>query len=188
MEGIMNKTMADVIAGKYNMDNFEEYKKNAIDEFYSNSSATKKQVESAFNVVWEQNDNDFTEATAKLSSIMGDYIIKNEHLALTKNNVKVEWTYHGEGHSGDYNSNDPDDTELLRFFVYKRMSLLNEWEYVKDSSYCTCFPLNSDNILKVKALLIIMDLVYDKVVNGQTIKKVCERISHIDETCEIPTL
>ncbi len=50
--------------------------------------------------------------------------------------VRVDWVNLGEGLSGDYNPQDPEDENLLRFDVYV-MNNEGEWEEVEDASYCT---------------------------------------------------
>lgn len=52
----------------------------------------------------------------------------------------LDWTYEGEGLSGEYMPNDPEDKPLLRFTIYKK-ELNNDksvtyWP-VEDCSYCT---------------------------------------------------
>lgn len=109
-------------------------------------------------------------------------------MELIKENVKVTWDYIGEGASGDYDEADENDVALLRFEVYRKDEGSHEWEYVENSSYCTNFPVDISNATKRKGLETIMNLVFDKVQNGESIKKMCEKISHIDETFNIPYL
>jgi hypothetical protein len=110
-----------------------------------------------------------------------------QRMSLEKGKVKVKWEYIGEGYNGDYNINDEHDVQLLRFSVYKKEH--GDWRYVDDSSYCTNFPLFATDEQKEMALDVIMSHVYHKVLAGQSIKKICEFLSHIDEACvvEIPT-
>lgn len=96
---------------------------------------------------------------------------------LVKGNVRVSWEELGEGLDGDYDPNDPDDVELLRFDV----SVFKDgyWEAVDDASYCTLMPISAPDILKSSGLRIIMDEVYEPLMAGYSIKKVCERLSWI---------
>jgi hypothetical protein len=48
---------------------------------------------------------------------------------------RVTWEYIGEGDSGDYNPDDPEDTPLLRFSCSRRVN--DEWQELDDASYCT---------------------------------------------------
>jgi hypothetical protein len=94
-----------------------------------------------------------------------------------KNNVLVEWVDLGEGWSGDYDPDDPDDDALLRFDVSKVIN--GETEEVPDASYCTRVPVETDPKIKMRGLEIIMDNVYCKVHQGTSIKKLCEWLSWI---------
>ncbi len=52
--------------------------------------------------------------------------------------LRLEWEYIGEGVSGDYNPDDPDDIPLLRFTISRVATPLSgEYEPVEDASYCT---------------------------------------------------
>ena len=64
-------------------------------------------------------------------------------------NVKVKWTNCDEGICGDYDEDDPDDANLLRFEV----SVLRDgcWQSVHDASYCTEMPANTGYDLLARA-------------------------------------
>lgn len=49
--------------------------------------------------------------------------------------VRADWYNAGEGWNGDYDPDDPDDDNLLRFDIYVRAD--DGWEEVEDASYCT---------------------------------------------------
>jgi len=97
---------------------------------------------------------------------------------LIKGNVKVGWSRIGEGLSGDYNPEDPNDIELLRFGV--AICHEGEWEPVEDSSYCTNIPANAPEETKKKALEIIMAKVHEPLTKGEPIKRICEQLSWIE--------
>lgn len=82
-------------------------------------------------------------------------------MELIKGNVKVEWTYIGEGVSGDYEEDDPEDERLLRFYIYTRENESEDFVYVEDSSYCTNFPLESTEEEKRNGLEVLMQGVYE---------------------------
>jgi hypothetical protein len=117
----------------------------------------------------------------------GGKFVKQINLSLIRGNVRVEWRYIGEGISGDYNQDNPDNIEMLRFYVSKRDSANNIWIDVDDGSYCTCMPLGTAETVLQQALEIIMDNVYASVANGISIKKIGERLSHINETLALPS-
>jgi hypothetical protein len=98
---------------------------------------------------------------------------------LIKDRVRVEWDELGEGICGDYNPNDPDDIELLRFDV----SYLDDegnWIDPGDASYCTRFPASTPENVRLAALEYLMREVYDPLMNGYSIKKLCEHLSWIE--------
>ena len=93
--------------------------------------------------------------------------------------VKVEVEWIGEGIQGDYDEDDPDDMPLLRFTVYERNA--NDWEQISDASYCTNLPATVHPDVAKRACKYIMDWVEAPVKEGYSIKKICERLSWIDE-------
>ena len=94
--------------------------------------------------------------------------------ALTIKNISVELEDIGEGLSGDYDPEDKDDIPLLRFTV------LEDGEPVEDASYCTQVPTDITPTEATKIMEAIMNEVHDPVVQGLSIKKMCERLSWID--------
>jgi len=112
-----------------------------------------------------------------------EFIIPEEETELIIGKVKVEWVNLGEGLSGDYNPDDPEDENLLRFDVSKLEN--GEWVEVPDASYCTLFSANASDENKQEGLRILMDNIYEEVRAGHSIKKLCERLSWISpETME----
>ena len=56
-----------------------------------------------------------------------DKFSKNEYQlpVITRGVVKIEWVNLGEGYDGDYDPENPDDVNLLRFDVSKKVN--GEW-------------------------------------------------------------
>lgn len=108
--------------------------------------------------------------------------------SLIKFPVKVEWVELGEGLDGDYNEDDPEDVELLRFDVYEWVN--GEWEPVDNASYCTNFPVSATKEQRREGLKVLMAGVYKDLVSGNSIKKICEKLSWIgiELTVESPFL
>jgi len=104
---------------------------------------------------------------------------------LVKGNVKVEWVELGEGWSGDYNEEDPNDEELLRFDVsiwlpdVDDVQGVGDWCDPGDASYCTRFPASATPEQRLKGLELIMNEVYEDATAGHRIKKICEHLSWI---------
>lgn len=97
---------------------------------------------------------------------------------MVRDNIMVEWVELGEGLCGDYNPDDPDDIELLRFDV-SRLDDKEGWVAIDDASYCTRFPVNSTSEQQQIGLRIIMDRIFDYASQGLSIKNICEEISWI---------
>lgn len=110
--------------------------------------------------------------------------MSEEHydLAVEGKNVRVEWYDAGEGTSGDYNPDDPDDVHLLRFDVYHRDETTGPfWSPVDDASYCTNTPISTDRETLVK-LLVSIYKEYANVLEAdpyQSVKKLGEELSWI---------
>ena len=104
----------------------------------------------------------------------------SEELGITRGTVRVDWVNLGEGIQGEYDEDDPDDVNLMRFDVYRHDG--NEWEAVDDSSYCTQVTAAASNAKLYELAQIIMNEVYEPVVAGHSIKRMCERLSWIDES------
>lgn len=101
-------------------------------------------------------------------------------LSLTRGNVQVSWVSLGESLlGGDFDPAEPGDVEVLRFDVYEKIG--GEWEAVDDASYCTQVPVDTDTELLKQHLLQIMNTVYDRVMRGESIKKICESLSWLPE-------
>ena len=103
-------------------------------------------------------------------------------MELTRGKISVELEYIGEGWGGDFNDNDPEDTPLLRFTVYRLVN--GEQGQIDDASYCTQLPEDLPDKKKKKALEIIMDRLsdldgFDEGFVDHSIKKVCEELSWI---------
>lgn len=102
---------------------------------------------------------------------------ETDSLELIKDDVKVEWVNLGEGWNGDYNPDNPEDTNLLRFDVSCLENGL--WCPVEDASYCTQVPASTPEPELRRLLQVLLDEVYSGVHGGHSVKKLCERLSWI---------
>lgn len=95
--------------------------------------------------------------------------------------VRVDWVNLGEGIYGDYNPEDPEDVNLLRFDVYKRRSAKDQWEEVEDASYCTRVEANTPMNVLERKLRIIYDRYADAIESDYdaSVKKLGEELSWI---------
>ena len=68
-------------------------------------------------------------------------------VSISNNIVRADWYNAGEGLRGDYNPEDPDDINLLRFDIYintaEHTAQNAKWSEVDDASYCTRTSANS---------------------------------------------
>lgn len=67
--------------------------------------------------------------------------------------VRVEWAELGEGYDGDYDPEDPDDVELLRFYFSGLLD--GHWLEVSGTSYCTHVPASTDPATRQQLLAIL---------------------------------
>ena len=96
-------------------------------------------------------------------------------IILTRHKIRVEIVYIREGMSGEFDSSDPADTPLLRFNILRRIK--KDWESIDGASYCTQVSMHISRV-KARALAeVIMDEVYDPASRGESIKKLCEKMS-----------
>lgn len=102
-----------------------------------------------------------------------------EEMELVKDNVKVCWVNLGEGNCGDYDEEDPEDENLLRYDVY----VLDEddWIAVDDASYCTNVVADTEKDELMEKLNILMDEFYAVLHDDihASVKKLGERMSWI---------
>ena len=96
---------------------------------------------------------------------------------------KVEITYIGEGYNGDYDSSNPEDEPLLRFYTYRNSNHNTEkapsWEEVSNGSYCTSVSKNSDIVHVVETAKKILQEFRKCEEEGYSIKKTAEKMSYL---------
>ena len=83
-----------------------------------------------------------------------------KEIEVRRGDLMAVWEYIGEGMSGDYNPDDPDDVELLRFSVSKfhpQTEIGGQWIQLDDCSYCTQMPIDTDEAILRRALEVILD-------------------------------
>lgn len=80
-------------------------------------------------------------------------------MSATDGFLRVDWSNIGEGYCGDFDEDDPEDENLLRFDVYVRNPSYGEnaedwekWDTVEDASYCTLMPATADKETLEKAI------------------------------------
>lgn len=101
-----------------------------------------------------------------------------EELEIIRGNYRATWEYIGEGWSGDYDPEDPEDIPLLRFSVDRHVdSEFLEWEGMDNASYCTRMPIDSNREHLERGLNIVLDEVIDAEENGKSYKRELERLS-----------
>lgn len=118
---------------------------------------------------------------------------------LIRGHARIDWIDIGEGLTGGYDPNDPEDVELLRFSVYRfdgddallaaaladpELGLMLDvegrgWVEVDDASYCTNVPANTDTAERQRLLVLLMDEFHQAVTERRSVKKLGEAASHI---------
>ena len=76
-------------------------------------------------------------------------------MRLEKGNVAVEWYNADEGWNGDYDPDDPEDENLLRFDFYGKKD--DRWLAVLDASYCTRVPADTPESVLKQLLEILLE-------------------------------
>ena len=106
-----------------------------------------------------------------------DALFENEYYlpSIIRGNVRIDWVNLDEGFDGDYDPENPDDVNLLRFDV--SMFKNGEWVEVPDGSYCTQVPAKTDKGTLSRILVSFMNEIYDDVVSVGKAKRTCERLS-----------
>lgn len=103
-----------------------------------------------------------------------------DEIAVYDNNhdFRLVWEYIGEGHYGDYNSDDSTDEPLLRFSIEKRMNGLPfDWEQVEDASYCTLRNIYTESNELVNVGKMILDEFLECYNSGEGWKRRMELAS-----------
>ena len=112
-------------------------------------------------------------------------IINNSttNIAIYNDVLRVEWYNAGEGLCGDFNPEDPEDENLLRFDVYCKYTDSEDWVPVDDASYCTQVSADTSKNRLVELLTIIFnryeDVIRDYINYGTSVKKLGEELSWI---------
>ena len=109
-------------------------------------------------------------------------------VSICSDKLRVDWYNAGEGVSGDYDPEDPEDVNLLRFDVYAKTDDpswedTDGWTEVDDASYCTQVPADTDPEELERLLRVIFDryndVIDDYIENGTSVKKLGEELSWI---------
>lgn len=100
--------------------------------------------------------------------------------------LRIDWVNIGEGHCGDYDPDDPEDENLLRFDAYVNANYDKDdepnWEEIDDASYCTNVPATTSMKRLVELCKILhrryRDAVYSYPI-PHSVKKLGEELSWI---------
>jgi hypothetical protein len=115
-----------------------------------------------------------------MSNMRTDAFFVNEQKlpSIIRGNVRIDWVNLGEGFDGDYDADNPDDVNLLRFDVYRHDGA--EWIEVEDGSYCTQVPAHANHVTLRQILSIFMDYIHDDIKSVGKSKRKCEQLSWTD--------
>lgn len=95
--------------------------------------------------------------------------------------LKVTFEELGEGLSGDFNSDDPTDIELLRFYFmrFEEDETGNwSWNDLQDGSYCTQVPV-STSVEQQQALLTYLMDAAERDILRDSYKRKLEKLSWV---------
>lgn len=112
-------------------------------------------------------------------------------MSATDGFLRVDWSNIGEGYCGDFDEDDPEDENLLRFDVYVRTPYCGDnaedwekWETVEDASYCTLMPASASEKTLEKAIRTIFAEYRRAICRypvSVSVKKLGERLSWIGD-------
>ena len=103
--------------------------------------------------------------------------------------VKVVFTYIGEGIVGDYGESE-NDIPHLRFDIFEKSYVRNsdgiehpdwDWLKVESGSYCTAVPIDTPKEIVEKMAKYILDEVKDNIAANRSIRHTAAALSYIDE-------
>ena len=79
----------------------------------------------------------------------------------------------GEGYTGSYNPDDPDDEPLIRFTFQKRAdgAVPHDWEEIPDGSYCTRISANRSAEELNTVAEFLMERFVEQHEEGRSVKK-----------------
>lgn len=110
-------------------------------------------------------------------------------LSIRDDILRTDWYNADEGICGDYNPENPQDINFLRFDVYvMRASEVEDdiddgWRAVEDASYCTNIPAGASQDILEKSLKYIFSEYRDVIEQYPyvSLKKLGERLSWISD-------
>jgi hypothetical protein len=92
--------------------------------------------------------------------------------------VRVTLEDIGEGECGEAR---PGEETLLRFYVQHRPFYGAEWEDVENGSFCTRISSSTSRMEQEQLCRLILSNVEEKVLGGESIKKICAALSHLKD-------
>ena len=101
-----------------------------------------------------------------------------KEIVVVDEGVRVTLEDIGEGEDGEAREG---EVTLLRFYV-DRLNYRNEWEGVEDASYCTQVRSDAPQKKLEWVAKTILATVAAEVRRGESVKKLCERLSWISDT------
>lgn len=100
---------------------------------------------------------------------------------VVEDGIKAEWVNLYEGYEGDYDPDNSEDKNLLRFELSIWDDELENYTEVPDSSYCTSIPADTDLEILESFLKIIISETKNDILNHGHAKRTCEYYSHLNE-------
>ena len=84
----------------------------------------------------------------------------------------------GEGRSGDYDPDDPEDEALLRIDIETLVD--GDWTELRDGSYCTLVPVDTPKEEQTRLLDVAAKVLERAEANGESLKRTAEGLSWIE--------
>jgi transcription elongation factor Elf1 len=100
-------------------------------------------------------------------------------VSITRKHFRADWYNAGEGYKGDYDPENPEDENLLRFDVYYSPDADGKWEEVEDASYCTTNSVDTLTSILIRKLYTILKEYENSGYPDNSVKKLGETLSWI---------
>jgi len=111
-------------------------------------------------------------ATDDTAALLSQDVDQIHGVRITRGNARVEFERLGEGYFGDFDPDDPEDEELLRFETYRKDES-GSWAPCRDGGYCTALPVATPLDGRQQALDMLMATLQGGIES--------DRVKHIAE-------
>jgi len=106
--------------------------------------------------------------------------IGHDTISLFDNDIKAAWINLKEGRDGDFNPDDPDDINFLRFQLFKWDEKANDYIEAPNSSYCSRVPVAISREKAIGLLDTIMETTKNELMWAGHAQETCEKLAQME--------